>query len=858
MQPENHGPLPAFNVLVRLLEELENSSGTGSVEKRKILVDMFISHWREKVGNDIYPAFQLLLPHIDSEIRQLYNVKEKSLGKILVQALNLGPKSPEALSLLNYRAAPTKGSGVFADLAFHIIDERDTRATASETSIGDLTKLLGQMVGAKLPEQVTVMRELLQKLSAREMKWVLRIILRNLHINVSEKTFFRCWHPDAQLLFNVTNNLKEVCHELWDRQIRLEAKDQVVRPLSCFRPQRALFKKNVIGNFAEIVDQMPGFFYIEEKMDGERMQLHYVDHGAKIRYFSRRGKDYTSYYGNSVEDTKGTLSKHLKDIISSRVSTCVLDGEMVAWDDYNKEVCPFNKIKQAATGTNSKWRPMLLVFDILHLNGKDLAAYSLEQRKKALEAVIPKENRACGQGYLEILPYIVGKDASIISKEFNRAIAATSEGLIVKNPNLVYKVDGISNSWIKVKPEFMAGYQGENFDLIIVGGYYGSGRRSKLLSSYLCAVRDDEDYLTLCRVGSGFCSAIYEKIAHETEGKWFSDRQPTWLKMSLEVPDCFIHPQDSVVIEVKASQVIPSDRYYVGHSLRFPRFVSIREDKGPNECLTYEDFIEFQQHTSDKRARKPSKKAPLRKRIRIQNDELSSFTVVPKSSIFSGLTFWLAGDIYDPAYHSRRDLAQLVAENGGEITQDIQAPNVLIVSDCKVPRLVRIISEKLQDIVHPRWLFDSILNRRALPFEPRHYLFARTNSLEKSVKLVDKYGFPLYRRERPDDVGKLLENMPPSVGPFPRARLQQVLDELVQQRPFENNRCVIFNGTYIYFDEPSPRLERLVRFGNGNIRRLAEDPQITHVVVDNPAHQQLYGAKCVSSQWIRDRWNSVT
>lgn len=854
MQPENHGPLPAFNVLVRLLEALENCTGQGSVDNRRIQIETFIKQWRDKVGNDIYPAFQLLLPHIDSEFRQLYNVKEKSLGKILVKALNLSPKSPEAASLLNFRAATTKGSGVFADLAFHIIDERDTRTTASETSMGEVSALLEKLIGAKLPEQTQVMREMLQKLSAREMKWVLRIILRNMHINVSERTFFRCWHPDAQLLFNVTNNLKEVCHELWDNDVRLEAKDQVVRPLSCFRPQRALFKKNVIGNFSEIVDQMPGFFYIEEKMDGERMQLHYVDHGKEMRYFSRRGKDYTAYYGKSVEDTKGTLSKHLKNVISSRVSNCILDGEMVAWDDYNKELCPFNKIKQAATGSNSKWRPMLLVFDILHLNGKDLAAYSLEQRKKALEAVIPPENRERGQGYLEILPYIVGHDADTIAKEFNRVIAATSEGLVVKNPNLIYQVDGISNSWLKVKPEFMSGYQGENFDLMVVGAYYGSGFRSQLLSSYLCALRNDEDYLSLCRVGSGFCTALYEKIAHETQGKWFSGPTPSWLKLSLEVPDVFIHPQDSLVFEVKASQIIPSDRYYVGASLRFPRFVSIRDDKGPNECLTYQEFLDYREEHTGKKTKRVSKTSKVRKRIHVQNVDIKHEGLEPKSNIFAFTTFWVAGDTYSPGYYTQHELERIIKENGGELVHHGRAVDTVVVADCATPRIARIIRDQSRDVVHPRWIFDSIYNKRALPFEPRHYLFARKQTLEESIKLVDKYEFPLYRDKRPSEAVELLLSMPPSVGPYPRARLAQVLESIIKKTPFKN-RCVVFHGFYFYFAKPSSRLERMVRFGGGRIRH-ANDPEVTHVVGPPQLKTAYPHAEIVTNDWIEKLWDS--
>lgn len=63
------------------------------------------------------------------------------------------------------------------------------------------------------------------------------------------------------------------------------------------------------------MEAMPKEFYIEEKMDGERIQVHMSDHGKVFKFFSRKGKDYTSLYGTSLDDKNGSLTKHLKDVI---------------------------------------------------------------------------------------------------------------------------------------------------------------------------------------------------------------------------------------------------------------------------------------------------------------------------------------------------------------------------------------------------------------------------------------------------------------------------------------------------------------------------------------------------------------
>ena len=43
-----------------------------------------------------------------------------------------------------------------------------------------------------------------------------------MRVGATEKTFFDCWHPDADKLFNVTSSLRKVCWDLYDPEYRLE------------------------------------------------------------------------------------------------------------------------------------------------------------------------------------------------------------------------------------------------------------------------------------------------------------------------------------------------------------------------------------------------------------------------------------------------------------------------------------------------------------------------------------------------------------------------------------------------------------------------------------------------------------
>ena len=60
-------------------------------------------------------------------------------------------------------------------------------------------------------------------------------------------------------------------------------------------------------------------FWIEEKLDGERMQLHMVEDsdipgGKRFMFWSRKAKDYTYLYGKHLEDKTGALTKHIRDL----------------------------------------------------------------------------------------------------------------------------------------------------------------------------------------------------------------------------------------------------------------------------------------------------------------------------------------------------------------------------------------------------------------------------------------------------------------------------------------------------------------------------------------------------------------
>jgi len=243
-------------------------------------------------------------------------------------------------------------------------------------------------------------------------------------------------------------------------------------------------------------------FWIEEKLDGERMQLHMVEDenhpgGRRFAFWSRKAKDYTYLYGNGFEDENSSLTRHIKNAFDKRVKNIILDGEMITWDPSLGKMMPFGTLKTAAlseqrnpfqeTGT----RPLFRAFDCLHLNGEDLTKYTLKDRRKALEGAVKDVHQR-----IEKHKYQEATKTSEIDDELRKVVADASEGLVLKNPRSMYRLNSRNDDWMKVKPEYMSEF-GESLDCVVIGGYYGSGHRGGNLSSFMCGLRVGQNHLNM-------------------------------------------------------------------------------------------------------------------------------------------------------------------------------------------------------------------------------------------------------------------------------------------------------------------------------------------------------------------------
>ncbi|KAH9975651.1 ATP dependent DNA ligase domain-containing protein [Russula compacta] len=741
--PQNHGTAP-FSVLSGLFDKLQNER---KPEKRRRFLSSWFDHWRNEVGHDLYPVLRLLLPQKDRE-RAIYGLKEKNIAKMYIKLIPLGPKDPDAIRLLNWKrpSGPDRSSGDFPTVLHEVVAKRSSVIEGSlnideiNTALDDISRNI-----SKGDVQSKIMQRIYNRTTPEEQRWIVRIILKDLGISVKETTVFSVFHPDAHDLFNTCSDLKKVAWELWNTERRLKDQDKSVQLFRAFAP---MLCKRPTGNIEESVKDMEGHtFFLEEKLDGERIQLH--KRGNEYFYCSRKGKDYTYLYGSHVGT--GSLTPYIDAAFDRRIENIILDGEMLVWDPVSGRNLPFGSLKTAALDNSKKDlnpRPCFKVFDLLYLNGQPLINKSTKFRKRNLKACIKEI-----QGRIELIADFEARTAKDVRKRMEDIMAARGEGLVMKHPDAGYILNGRNKDWIKVKPEYMDN-MGETVDALIVGGNYGSGKRGGGVSALICAVLDDRNaanadedpkYTTFVRIGSGLTYADYVWLRGLPWKEWSTKNPPEFLSTANgshdDKGDLYLEPEDSFVIQIKAAEILASDQYHLGFTMRFPRALSIREDLSVADCITASAILEMVRSEKKRKMENVVEKSGKKKRkttakpsILPEYRGVDLKDVQVESKLLEGLTFMVSSDPKSRTRDADKEhLLKLIRAHGGLSAQVAKnQPGLLVVyGGSTTPYDIKLIMNKdIYDIIRPQWLFDSIANKERVPMSKKYFFHATAERME--------------------------------------------------------------------------------------------------------------------------------
>jgi bifunctional non-homologous end joining protein LigD len=218
----------------------------------------------------------------------------------------------------------------------------------------------------------------------------------------------------------------------------------------------------------DVLPEGPEWSY-ELKLDGYRALI--IKDGASIKIRSRNDKDLMQMYP-AIAATARRL----------QVEQAVIDGEIVAVDKQGR--ASFQALQHR--GTHRDHAIVFYAFDLIHLNGEDMRAMPLEERRAHLVRIIDKSG-------LLLSIMLPGSVADIVLT----VRAMQLEGVIAKRKNSQYEAGERSGNWQKLKLE-----RRQEF---VIGGYrpYGDNSVDALLVGCF-----EQDCASLARFGRVWCRTL--------------------------------------------------------------------------------------------------------------------------------------------------------------------------------------------------------------------------------------------------------------------------------------------------------------------------------------------------------------
>lgn len=401
---------------------------------------------------------------------------------------------------------------------------------------------------------------------------------------------------------------------------------------------------SITRDLGEMLTKLQGRdFSCEYKYDGQRAQVHCDDNG-KVSIFSRHLEVMTDKYPDLVA--------LVPTIRGASVGSFILEGEVVAVDQEKGELKAFQTLtnrarKDVAIGS-IKVNVCLFAFDLMYLNGEELLDRPFRERRELLRSLFVEiPNQFTWVKSVDA----TSSDSESVLEFFKSAIDIKCEGIMVKvldhvpnpslqidddNPDVIdiaaplppktnkkaktkksvsgqseekekgsrrkallstYEPDKRLDSWLKVKKDYNT--SADTIDLIPIAAWHGQGRKAKWWSPILLAVRNPEtgslEAVTKCI--SGFTDKFYQANKEKyAEGSDNVIARPSYVEYHGH-PDIWFEPQE--VWEMAFADITKSPTYLAalglvcedrGLSMRFPRFLKVRDDKSIEEASTA-DFL---------------------------------------------------------------------------------------------------------------------------------------------------------------------------------------------------------------------------------------------------------------------------
>jgi len=558
-----------YSVLVDSYEALASTSKR--LEKTKIISELL----KTCSDDDLEPLIMLVqgkvFPEWDDHkigvshsyvIKAMSKVSGVSEDKIKEEWKTIGDLGQVAENLMQNKGQATLFS---------------TKLTIFEV-LKDIKKLATEEGSGSMDRKTGIISNLLTNSDGKEAKYLVRMVLEDLRVGVSSGTLRDSivWaylyevsevvedREEYNKIIKITDSAYHKCND-FAKIARLakkgieELKKVELKHGQAIKAMLAQKEKTVSDAF----DKVGRPANLEYKLDGFRMQIH--KQGDSIHLFTRRLDDVTKQFPDVVRAVKENVK-----------GDCVLDSEAVGYDKKTGKYLVFQHISQrirrkyGIKEMAEKLPVELNVFDIISYDNKSTIDLPLTSRMALIDDIITQEKKK-----IVVVTRLITSNEDEAKEFFDKSIKEGNEGLMFKKLSAPYSPGSRVGTMVKLKSAQ------DPLDLVVVGGEWGTGKRSGWITSLVLACYDpgSGEFLEIGKVGTGLKEKQEEGLTFEEVTEQLKD-----VIISEEGREIIISPK--IVLEIECEEIQKSPTYSSGFALRFPRVKLLRTDRRPEDCTT--------------------------------------------------------------------------------------------------------------------------------------------------------------------------------------------------------------------------------------------------------------------------------
>ena len=568
-----------FSIIAELFEKMENTSKR--IELTNILVELLKKTPKKIIPNVVYLLQGIIRPNFEG-------VELGVAEKLAIRAISKSSGLPIKKIEDDYRNCGNLGLTASNILKL----KTQTTFTAEKITVERVYETLFKIANLEgkgsQDLKMKYISSLLNDATPLEAKFVLNILLGTLRLGIAENTVMDAlaigftgkkeYRKQIEDAYNVSSDLGKV-----SEVIAREGLDGIKKfQISLFSPVRPMLADRIKSE-KEATEKMPVEFAAEYKLDGERVQIH--KQADKIILFSRSLENITKYYPDIVENIGNSLD----------VNEGIFEAEIVAINENTGEFLPFQelmhrrrkyKLKEAVL----QYPITVNFFDVLYFDGKNCLNLKYSERRKILESSVKENN------FAKLVPMAIVKNENEVEDFLENSINSGCEGLMLKILDAAYRAGTRGGNWLKLKREYR-NELGDSLDLVVIGAYFGKGRRTGRYGTLLLATYNPEkdNFPSICKVGTGFTDESLDQLYQILSNKVILKKNPR-IESEMEA-DVWFEPE--LVLEIVASEITLSPihktaldtiRKGAGLALRFPKFTGkIRIEKGSEDASTDEE-----------------------------------------------------------------------------------------------------------------------------------------------------------------------------------------------------------------------------------------------------------------------------